>query len=103
MDDDALDHGHDLVTWQRVFPGLQYRVAHFGLDEIHLADLALILLKSRDLLGVRRPGYDRPVALDPSGVVGRIAIVLDTVRRELFFRFGRDLVLILILVLLAQL
>ena len=43
------------VAGQRVLPHAQRRVADRRLDEVHLADVALVLLLRRDLLRVGRP------------------------------------------------
>src|ERR1700738_4785739 len=58
-------------------------MAHFGVDEIHLADAALVLLEGRDLPRVRRPEKNRVVAANPAGVVRRVAKLLYAVSREL--------------------
>ena len=60
------------------------------LDEVHVADVPLVLLEGRDLLRVGRPDQDRPVALRPAGVVGGVAEVLHAVGGERPFRAGRD-------------
>ena len=83
VDDDALDHGDGGVARQRVLPRLQRRVTGRGLDEIHLAVAPLILLKRSDLLRVRRPEDDRPIAARPAGIVGGVAEILDAVSGEL--------------------
>src|SRR4051794_3859195 len=63
-------------------------MADLGLDQIHLADAALILLEGGDALGVRRPDEDGAIALGPAGIVGGVAEVLDAVRRELRLAIG---------------
>ncbi len=55
VDDDAMDHGHDLVAGQGILRHPQGRVSGHGVDEVELADLALVLLLRRNLLRVRRP------------------------------------------------
>ena len=45
-------------------------------DEIHLADVALVLLLSGDLLRVGRPAKDRAIAAAPAGVVGGVTEIL---------------------------
>src|ERR1700722_6211243 len=60
----------------------------FGIDQIHFADLALVLLKGRDFLGIGGPHYDRTIARGPSGVVGGVAIIFDSVESELGFLVG---------------
>src|SRR5688500_20340552 len=59
-----------------------------GVDEIHLAGLALILFEGGDLLRVGRPGQYRPIAEPPAGVVGGVAVVLHAVGGQLFFGSG---------------
>ena len=61
-----------------------------GVDEVHLADAALVLLEGRDLLRVGRPDEDRAVAPRPAGVVGGVAEVLHAVGGELRFPARRD-------------
>ena len=60
------------------------------LDEEHVADFALVLLRRRDLLRVRRPEQNRAIAARPAGVVRRVAEVLLAVGRELLLLTGRD-------------
>jgi hypothetical protein len=55
VDDDAMDHRHVFVARERILPRLEPRMADLGADEVHLADLALVLLEGRDLLRVGRP------------------------------------------------
>jgi len=86
VDDDALNGRDRFVARQRVFPRFQMRVPDARVDEIHLADVSLILLEGGDLFRIRRPEDDRPVAVAPAGIVGRVAEVLDAVRCER--RFG---------------
>src|SRR5206468_10307199 len=52
-------------------------------------DLTLILLKGRDLLRIRGPDEDRPIAFRPTGVVGGVAEILDAVGRQLRFLASR--------------
>ena len=89
LDHDALDHRDVLVAGQRILPGPQRRMPGGGVDEIHVAGLALILLEGGDLLRIGRPLEHRPIAADPAGVVGGVAVVLDAVGRELLVRAGR--------------
>ncbi len=79
VDDDALEHRHDLVARQRVLPRLEHGVPDLRLDEVHVADLALVLLEGGDLLRVGRPEHDGAVASRPAGVVGGVAEVLHAV------------------------
>ncbi len=58
-------------------------MSHGGVDQVHFADLALVLLERRDLLRVRRPQKDRAITVRPSGVVGGVAVVLRAVGGEL--------------------
>src|SRR6185503_2456524 len=51
-------------------------------DEVHLADVALVLLLRGDLPRVGRPRHDRAVAGAPAGVVGGVAEVLHAVGGE---------------------
>ena len=82
VDDHAVQHRHVLVAGQRVLPGPQHRVADLRLDEVHVADLALVLLVRGDLLRVGRPQHDGALARRPAGVVGGVAEVLHAVGRE---------------------
>ena len=88
VDDDPLDHRHHVVTREWILPGLQLWMARLGADEIHFADLALVLLERRDLLRVGRPHHDWPVAAGPPGVVGRVSEILHAVRRQRGFLAG---------------
>jgi hypothetical protein len=90
VDDHAVERGQGLIPCQRVLPGLQFGVAHAGVDEIHLADVAFVLLERGDLLRVRRPAHDRTIASRPAGIVGGVAEVLDAVPGQLHFLAGRD-------------
>ena len=78
-----------VVAGQRVLPGVERRMRRDGVDQVHLAGLALVLAEGRDLLRVGRPGHDRPIAEAPAGVVGGVAVVLHAVGRELLVRAGR--------------
>jgi hypothetical protein len=89
VDDHTLDHRHDRVARQWVLPRLQIGMADLGIDQIHLADLTLILLEGRDFLRVRRPHEDRTVATGPAGVVGGVAEILDAVGRQRRLAAGR--------------
>ena len=75
----------DLVAGQRELRDAQRRVADRvdgRVDEVHLADLALVLLVGGDLLRVGRPEHDGAVAAAPAGVVGGVAEVLHAVGRQ---------------------
>ena len=72
------------------FQALQHRVADLRLDEVHVADLALVLLVGGDLLRVGRPEDDGAVARRPAGVVGGVAEVLHAVGRERVLLPRRD-------------
>src|SRR5438874_2075462 len=51
--------------------------------QVHLSHVALVLLEGGDFLGIRRPQQNGIVALGPAGIVQRIGVVPDAVRREL--------------------
>ena len=82
IDGDALDGGDHFVAGQRVLPRLERGVADLGFHQVHFADAALILLEGGDAFGIRRPQQDGPIAAGPSGVVGGVAEILDTVGCE---------------------
>src|SRR5262245_24393177 len=65
-------------------------MANFGIDQVHLADLTLVLLEGRDLLRVGRPHEDRTVAAGPAGVVGGVAEILDAVGGQRRLAAGRS-------------
>src|SRR2546423_13631456 len=48
-----LDRGHLFIAGQWILPGLQLRMTDAGVDQVHLADAALVLLKGGNLLRVR--------------------------------------------------
>ena len=77
---------------ERILPRAQHRVPAVDrrLDEIHVADLALVLLLRRDLLAVGRPRQRRRRARRPAGVARRVAEVLLAVGRELALLAGGD-------------
>ena len=83
LDDHPLDRGHHFVAGQRIFPGLQCRMAHLGFHQIHLADTALILLEGRDFFRVRRPKQHGTIAVDPTGIIRCVAKIFHAVRSEL--------------------
>ena len=83
LDYDSLDHGNYFVAGQRIFPGLQCRMAHLGFHQIHLADTPLVLLEGRDLFRVRRPKQHRTIAVNPTGIVRCVAKIFHAVRSEL--------------------
>src|SRR5207237_491065 len=80
---DALDHENLRVAGQRILPGFEPRMADAGADEIHLSGAALVLLEGRNLLRIGRPEEDRVAAVNPAGVVGRVAILFHAVFRQL--------------------
>ena len=92
VDDDAADHRDVRIAGQRILPGAQDGVAAVDrrLDQVHVADLALVLLLRRDLLAVGRPRQRRRGAGGPSGVARRVAEVLHAVGRELALLAGGD-------------
>ncbi len=53
IDHHRLNHEHVLVPSERIFPLLQMRMAQPRVDQVHVADLALILLVSSDAFGIR--------------------------------------------------
>ena len=61
------------------------------LDQVHVADVALVLLEGRDLPRVGRPEENRPVAPGPARVVGGVAEVLHAVGGELPLGAGREI------------
>src|SRR5213076_3205084 len=71
-DDHALDSEDHAVAGQRILPGLQLRRADVRRDEIHLARTARVMLEGRDAPRVSGPAQYGVVALDPSGVTGRV-------------------------------
>ena len=89
VDDDPLNHRDRRIARQRVLPRLQHRMPDLRLDQVHLADAALILLIRGDLLRVGRPRHDWAIAVRPSRVVGRVAEVFHAVERQLRFLVGR--------------
>ena len=83
VDHHTLDHRHHAVARQRILPRLERRAPDPRVHEVHLAHAALVLLEGGDLARVGRPLHHRAVAVAPAGVVGRIAVVLHAVGREL--------------------
>ena len=92
VDDDAADHGDVGIAGQRVLPRAEDRMAAVDrrLDQVHVADLPLVLLLRRDLLAVGRPRQRRRGAGDPARVARRVAEVLRAVGRELALLAGGD-------------
>ena len=90
VDDDALDHGDGVIAGKRIFPLMQDRVADFCLDQVHVADVALVLLKGGNLFRVGRPEDDGAITRNPAGVVGSVAEVFDAVVGELRFMASSD-------------
>ncbi len=88
VDHDPVKRGKRLIAGQRIFPRLKFRMANARVDQIHLADVAFVLLKRGDLPGVGRPSQDRTVAPCPASVVGGVAEILDAVFGELGFLAG---------------
>ena len=94
VDNDAVEHRDHRVAGQREFRDAERRVRDGGngrVDEVHLADLALVLLVGGDLLRVRRPEHDGAIAAAPAGVVGGVAEVLLAVGGELAFLAGGEI------------
>src|SRR2546423_13191686 len=90
VDHDALDRGDCGAAWPRILPGLQLRMADLRADEIHLADIPLVLLERRDAARVGRPNQNGSIASDPPRVISRVAEVFLPVRRKLSFASRRD-------------
>jgi hypothetical protein len=91
IDDHPLNRRHNRITGQRIFPRLKLGVADVSRDEIHIACSSLVLLKGRDLFRIRRPNQYRPVAVYPTGVVRRVAKILNAIGRQLCFLAGRHI------------
>src|SRR5512143_161669 len=91
VDDHALDRRNDAVAGEWILPGAELGVTDPRVDEIHLAHVALILLKRGDLLRIGRPDEDGAVAARPTGVVGRVTEVLDAIAGQLDLAIGRDI------------
>ena len=89
---DAGDHRDVRIAGERILPRAQHRMAAVDrrLDEVHVADLPLVLLLRRDLLAVGRPRQRRRRARRPAGVARRVAEVLHAVGRELALLAGGD-------------
>ena len=85
---DAKDHA---VARERILPRVELRTTRVRRDEVHLANAAPVVLERRDLLRVRRPREDRPVAVRPPGVVRCVTEVLDAVGRQLDVLARREL------------
>ena len=79
VDDHPMNHRDDFVAGQRILPRLQRRMIDSRVDQVHFADVPLILLKRRNFFGIGRPQEDGPFAACPSGVVGGIAEILHAV------------------------
>ena len=90
IDHDALDGGDHCVAGQRILPGLELRVPDLGVDQVHFADAALVLLEGGDALGVGRPEQDGTFGPGPARVVGGIAEILHAVGGELGFAIGGE-------------
>jgi hypothetical protein len=90
VDDDPVDHEDLFIAGQRVLAHGERRMADDGVDVIHLADAARVMLKRRDPLRIGRPHDHRHIASRPAGVVGCVAEVLDTVGGQLRLGAGCD-------------
>src|SRR5262249_45452138 len=90
IDDDTMKCRNNGITRQRVLPGLEFRMADSRIDEIHLPDVAFVLLERRNLSRVGRPADNGPVASRPAGVVGRVTEILDAVLRQLHLVIRRN-------------
>src|SRR6266550_8001272 len=91
IDHDAVNHGDRAVAGERILPRLQFRMADLRRDEVHVADVPLVLLERRDSPRVRRPDHDRSIAPYPAGVVGCVAKILLAVGGELGLATGCDI------------
>ena len=90
IDHHPLNHCHHRIPRQRIVPRLQRWMSTRHTHQVHPPNLPLVLLKRRNLLRVRRPHQDRTVAMRPSRIVGRIAIVGHTIRGQLCLLPGRN-------------
>ncbi len=90
VNDDAVDHAHLGVADERILPRFQAGGAHLVAHHMEGVELAVVLLLGGDLLAVGRPLEDGAVGMDPSGIVGGVAEVLDAVGGELGFLAGGD-------------
>ena len=90
FDDDAVNRD-DRIARQRIFPFFEFRCADVRRNEIHIADVALVLLKSGDLFRIGRPAKNRAVAVRPARVVGRVAEIFHAVGRQMRFFSGRNI------------
>src|SRR5215831_3431292 len=59
--------------------------------QVHLSHAALILLEGRDSFRIRRPLYDRAIAIRPTRIVRGVSEILDAVRGELRLLACRNL------------
>ena len=91
IDNDALDGRYDIIAGKRILPGLQGWMPNLCLDQIHLANSTLVLLKGRNLLGIRRPQQDWAIAADPARIVRRITEVLHAIGSDLRFLSSRNI------------
>ena len=83
INDDPFDHEDLVVSRQGVLPGFELWMPHSGIHQIHLAGAAAVVLKRCDLFRIGGPEQNRPIALDPTGIVGGVAEVLDATGCEL--------------------
>ena len=83
VDDHAMNLDDLSILRQRIFPGFELRRTNIRRHQIHIADVTLILLKSRHLFRIRRPANYRTVAVRPARIVRRIAKIFDAVGRQL--------------------
>jgi len=83
IDDHALNHRDDIVARQRILPRLKHRMPYFGLNQVHVAHVALVLLEGGNVFRIGRPDEDGAVTVRPSGVVGSVAEVFHPIGGEL--------------------
>src|SRR5437763_6481715 len=60
-------------------------MAGASVNQVHLANAALVLLKGGNLFRLRRPHQHRAIAVRPSSVVRGVAKIFHPISRELRF------------------
>src|SRR3989442_6815903 len=61
-----------------------------SINQVHLADAPLVLLKGRNLFGIRRPHEHCAIAVRPARIVRGIAKIFHAIGRQLSLFAGRD-------------